>query len=127
MKNSHVASGPDGSGMNINMPNAVLDSLGLSDYDVTGEFDISAIDSALEKVSSERSGLGATYNRLDHTINYNSYASYNVTASRSRIEDLDYAGAVSDMKKNSLLQEYRIMMQKKQMEQYGSVNRLMNF
>ncbi|MCI9173987.1 MAG: flagellin [Lachnospiraceae bacterium] len=127
MKNSHVASGPDGSGMDINMPNAVLDSLGLSDYDVTGDFDISAIDSALEKVSSARSGLGATYNRLDHTMNYNSYASYNVTASHSRIEDLDYAGAVSDMKKNSLLQEYRIMMQRKQMEQYGSVNRLLNF
>ena len=60
-------------------------------------------------------------------MNYNSYASYNVTASRSRLEDLDYGKAVSDMKKNSLLQEYRIMMQRKQQEQYGTVNRLLNF
>lgn len=127
MKNSHVASSPDGGGMNINMPNAVLDSLGLSDYDVTGDFDISKLDSAMEKVSSARSSLGATYNRLDYTMNYNSYASYNVTASRSRLEDLDYGKAVSDMKKNSLLQEYRIMMQRKQQEQYGTVNQLLNF
>lgn len=127
MGNAHVASGPDGSGMDINMPNAVLDSLGLSDYDVTGEFDISKIDSALEKVSSARSGLGAAYNRLGHTMNYNSYASFNTTASQSRLEDLDYGKAVSDMKKNSLLQEYRIMMQKRQQEEYGRVNQLFRF
>ena len=65
--------------------------------------------------------------RDSHTMNYNSYASFNVTASQSRLEDLDYAGAVSDMKKNSLLQEYRIMMQKKQQEQFGTVNRLFQF
>lgn len=127
MKNSHVASNPDGGGMDINMPDAVLSNLGIADFDVTGDFDISQIDSALEKVSSARSGLGAAYNRLGHTMNYNSYASYNVTASQSRLEDLDYAGAVSDMKKNSLLQEYRIMMQKKQQEQFGTVNRLFQF
>lgn len=127
MGRSHVASSPNGGGMDINMPDAVLKSLGIEDYDVTGDFDISSIDSALEKVSSARSGLGAAYNRLSHTINYNSYASYNTTASQSRLEDLDYAGAVSDMKKNSLLQEYRIMMQKKQQEEYGRVNQLMRF
>lgn len=127
MGSSHVASSPDGSGMDIKMPNAVLESLGISDYDVTGNFDISTIDDAIEKVSSARSELGASYNRLGYTMNYNSYASYNVTASRSRIEDLDYASAVSDMKKNSLLQEYRIMMQKKQQEEHGRFVQLFRF
>ena len=127
MADMHLATNPDGSGMRIGMANSTLEALGIADFDVTGDFDISQIDSALEKVSSARSGLGAAYNRLGHTMNYNSYASYNVTASQSRLEDLDYAGAVSDMKKNSLLQEYRIMMQKKQQEQFGTVNRLFQF
>lgn len=127
MKNSHVASSPDGTGMDINMPNAVLSALGIEDYDVTGEFDISVIDEALEKVSSARSSMGSAYNRLEHTINYNSYASYNMTASQSRIEDLDYAKAVSDMKKNDTLNLYRIMMQKKQETENGRFIQLLRF
>ncbi|MEY8515825.1 flagellin [Lachnospiraceae bacterium 29-84] len=127
MGSSHVASGPDGSGMDINMPNSVLESLGIADYDVTKDFDISVIDNALEKVSSARSGLGASYNRLSYTMNYNSYASLNVTASRSRIEDLDYGKAVSDKQKQDLLQEYRIMMQKKQQTENGRFIQLLKF
>lgn len=127
MNGAHVASAPDGSGMNINMPNATLQSLGIADFDVTKDFDISSIDNAINNVSSSRSALGATSNRLDSTMNYNSYASYNVTASRSRIEDLDFAQAISDMKKNSLMKEYQTMMQKKQQESYGRVTQLMKF
>ena len=109
------------------MPNAVLESLGIADFDVTKEFDISTIDSAIDKVSSARSGLGAAYNRLGHTINYNAYASYNITVSRSRLEDLDYGQAVSDMKKNSLLQEYRLMMQRNQENENGRFIQLLRF
>lgn len=127
MGSSHVASSPDGSGMNINMPNAVLESLGIADFDVTKDFDISTIDSAIDKVSSARSGLGAAYNRLGHTINYNAYASFNITSSRSRLEDLDYGEAVSDMKKNNLLQEYRLMMQRKQEDANGRFIQLLRF
>ncbi len=122
---SHVASGADGSGMDIQMPNAALEQLGIADYDVTGDFDISQISDAIDKVSSYRSSLGAASNRLDYTMNYNTLASYNLTASRSRIEDLDYGKAVSDMRKESLMQEYRTMMQKRQMEEYGRVVQLM--
>lgn len=127
MGSNHVASNPDGSGMDINMPDATLQALGIADFDVTGDFDLSAIDDALDKVSSARSDMGATYNRLDYAMNYNSYASLNTTASRSRIEDLDFPQAISDMKKNSLLEEYRIMMQKKQEEQNNMVVNLLRF
>lgn len=127
MGSSQVASGPDGSGMEINMPDSTLAALGIEDFDVTGDFDLSVIDDALEKVTSARSELGATSNRLDYTMNYNSYASYNTTASRSRIEDLDIPQAISDMKKNSLLEEYRIMMQKKQEEENGRVVEMLKF
>lgn len=127
MTNNHVASDPNGGGMDINMPNATLDALGIADFDVTGSFDLSVIDDALNKVSSSRSEMGAVYNRLDYTMNNNSYASLNTTASRSRIADLDIPQAVSDMKKNSLLEEYRIMMQKKQEEQNSMVVNLFRF
>lgn len=127
MGSNHVASNPDGSGMDINMPNATLDALGIADFDLTGNFDLSVIDNAIDTVSSYRGELGATSNRLDYAMNYNSYASLNTTASRSRIEDLDFPKAISDMKKNSLLEEYRLMMQKKREEQDNMVVNLLRF
>ena len=127
MGSSHVASGPDGSGMEINMPDATLQALGIADFDVTGGFDLSVIADAIDKVSSYRGAMGATSNRLDYTMNFNSYASLNTTAARSRIEDLDFPKAISDMKKNSLLEEYRLMMQKKREEQDNMVVNLLRF
>ncbi|MFS0821623.1 flagellin [Bacillus sp. 1P02SD] len=52
---------------------------------------ITAINSAIEKVSAERSKLGAYQNRLDHTINNLGTSSENLTAAESRIRDVDYA------------------------------------
>lgn len=114
MGSSHVAANADGGGMNINMPKFSLEALGIADYDVSsGNFDVSAIDKALEKVSSSRSYLGASYNGLDHTIAYNNNAAYNLTAAQSRIQDTDYAKGASEMKKQQLLNTYSIMMQRK--------------
>ena len=125
MKNSHVASNPDGSGRNLTMPDVTLQSLGIANYDVTGNFDLSVIDDALSKVSEARSSLGANSNVLDHTIQYNSYASYNLSASKSRIQDLDYGKAVTEQKKLQVLQQYQLIMEKKRMEnQFGRIIRL---
>lgn len=125
LKNSHTASNPDGSGMELSISDSTLAALGIADYDVTGDFDISVIDEALNKVSSARSSIGASSNALDHTMNFNSYASYNLTASKSRIEDLDFGKAVSDQKKNEVLKTYQIMMQRNiQENRYGRVVRL---
>ena len=52
---------------------------------------ITNIDAAIEKVSEERSNLGAYQNRLDHTINNLGTSSENLTAAESRIRDVDYA------------------------------------
>lgn len=120
----NIASNPDGSGMSIQMKDSTLESLGISDYNITGDFDISAIDKALEKVNSARSSLGAQSNTLDHIMNYNSNASQNLTASQSRIEDLDYPKAISDLKKNQILEQYKMNMTRKQMENNQFVQRL---
>lgn len=121
----HVGAGPNGDGLEIQMPNSTLDALGIADYDVTGSFDRSVIDQALDTVVSARADLGATSNRLDSVMAYNANASYNTVASQSRIEDLDYSGAVSEQKKNELLRTFQMMMQRKHLEnENGRVLRL---
>ncbi|WP_144462977.1 flagellin [Siminovitchia fortis] len=52
---------------------------------------ITTINDAIEKVSAERSKLGAYQNRLEHTINNLGTSSENLSAAESRIRDVDYA------------------------------------
>jgi len=54
---------------------------------------ITSINNAIERVSGERSKLGAFQNRLEHTINNLGTSSENLTAAESRIRDVDYAEA----------------------------------
>ncbi|MBQ3546728.1 MAG: flagellin [Lachnospiraceae bacterium] len=127
MPDSNIATNPNGSGMKVDMPDATLESLGIKDFDVTGDFDISVIDKALEKVTSQRSELGATTNRLDSAMNFNSYASYNLTASKSNIEDLDMAKAVSEKEKSRILEQYKLMLMKKQISSADGYVKMLRF
>lgn len=52
---------------------------------------IGVIDSAIAAVSETRSTLGATQNRIEHVINNLSVSAENLSASESRIRDLDVA------------------------------------
>lgn len=117
--------------VNIDALNAA--GIGIKGLNVTdktgaaGTYAIDAVADALAKVSAQRSSLGATSNRLDHSIAYGTNAVYNLTASQSRIEDLDYGKGVTELKKNQLLQTYSIMMQRKYMEnQNGRVKQFFN-
>ncbi|MBD7985179.1 flagellin [Sporosarcina sp. Sa2YVA2] len=51
---------------------------------------VTKIQTAIDIVSGERSKLGATQNRLEHTINNLGTSSENLTAAESRIRDVDY-------------------------------------
>ncbi len=125
MADMGLATNPNGGGMKIQMVNSTLEALGIADFDVTSDnFSLDAIDNAMKIVSSERSKLGASTNRLEHTYNYNTSAALEQLSSRSRLEDLDVAKAVSEKQKNELLFEYSIMMQKKKEEQDGLVTRI---
>lgn len=105
---------PDKTG--ISGMNATLDALGIKDFDVTGDFNLKTIDDAMKKVSEMRSSAGAQSNALDHAYAFNQLASYNTTAAQSRLEDLDIPKAISEMKKQETLNNYQMMMKKKQME-----------
>lgn len=125
MADMALATNPNGGGMKIQMANSTLEALGIADFDVTSDdFSLDAIDNAMKIVSSQRSTIGASTNRLEYTYNYNTSAALEQLSSRSRLEDLDIPKAVSEKQKNDLLFEYSIMMQKKKEEQDGLVTRM---
>ena len=66
---------------------------------------ISALDSAIENVSTSRGSIGAYQNRLQSTINSLGVASENTGAANSRIRDADVAQAVSEMVRTQILQQ----------------------
>jgi len=66
---------------------------------------ISAIDKALNKVSTERSKLGAVQNRLEHTIKNLDTSAENLQAAESRIRDVDMAKEMMEFTKQNILQQ----------------------
>jgi flagellin len=66
---------------------------------------LDVIDLALENVSSQRAGLGALQNRLESTINNLSTTSENLSASRSRILDADFAAETAQLSRNQIIQQ----------------------
>lgn len=111
-----IATDGNGNSMSVETTDATLAMLGIADFDVTKNFNLQDIDDALAKVSAGRSGMGAQSNALDYAYNYSTNTRLNVTASKSRLEDLDFPEAISEKKKKETLQEYALFMQKKKME-----------
>ncbi|WP_284456029.1 FliC/FljB family flagellin [Alloalcanivorax xenomutans] len=66
---------------------------------------LATLDSALNKVDSLRSELGAVQNRFESAITNLSTNTTNLSAARSRIEDADYAVEVSNMTRAQILQQ----------------------
>ncbi|WP_097025892.1 flagellin [Clostridium peptidivorans] len=66
---------------------------------------IATINSGINKVSGERSKLGALQNRLEHTITNLNTSSENLQASESRIRDVDMAKEMMNFSKNNILQQ----------------------
>ena len=61
------------------------------------------IDNAIDKVSMQRSKLGAYQNRLEHTINNLTTASENLTSAESRIRDTDMAKEMMNFSKLQIM------------------------
>ena len=64
---------------------------------------ISIVDVAMDRVSTQRSRLGAIQNRLESTIRNLDVAAENLTASESRIRDVDVALETMIMTRNQIL------------------------
>jgi len=66
---------------------------------------IGAIDDALSTVNSARAKLGATQNRLETTVTDLKNNVENLSASRSRIQDADFASETANLAKSQILQQ----------------------
>ena len=66
---------------------------------------MSKIQSAIEKVSTQRSALGALQNRLEHTISNLDNVAENTQSAESRIRDVDMAEEMVEYSKNNILSQ----------------------
>lgn len=93
----------------LDINNVSAASLKISNVDVStkdgAQSAISVVNNALESVSAERAKLGAIQNRLEYTINNLGTSSENLTASESRIRDVDMAKEMMDFTKNNILSQ----------------------
>jgi flagellin len=72
--------------------------------------DISEIDVAIDNVSAQRASLGAVQNRLEYTLNNAAIYQENLTASESRIRDVDMAAEMVNFTKLQILQNAGVSM-----------------
>ena len=73
------------------------------DSGIAGTYAVDAISDALQKVSEQRSSLGAVQNRLEHTIDNLDNVVENTTTAESRIRDTDMASEMVNYSKNNIL------------------------
>ena len=74
----------------------------VDNYDLANK-SITAIQNAINKVSGQRSALGALQNRLEHTVANLDNVSENTQAAESRIRDTDMAEEMVEYSKNNIL------------------------
>lgn len=86
---------------------------------------IKILDDAISKVSTERGRLGATQNRLEHTINYLNNTSENLQAAESRIRDVDMAKEMMNFAKSNILHQISTMMMAQANQQARNVLELL--
>ena len=66
---------------------------------------IGAVDTAIKAVNEQRATFGAASNRLEHAVDNLTNVKVNAEASRSRIEDTDYAKTTSELAKAQIIQQ----------------------
>jgi flagellin len=66
---------------------------------------LSVIDNAIKNVSTARANFGAVQNRLEHRLNNLATYQENLTASESRIRDVDMAAEMTKFTKLNILQQ----------------------
>ena len=105
----------------ISIASADLNVSAITAYGGTGAFDVStdanaaqavltAVDLDIDAVSGSRATFGATQNRFESVISsVQSYAE-NLTASRSRIQDADFAAETANLTKVQIMQQAGVAM-----------------
>jgi flagellin len=66
---------------------------------------LTKLDVVMDRINATRATMGAIMNRLDHVITNLTNVSMNLSASRSQIEDADYAQASTNLAKTQIMQQ----------------------
>ena len=114
--NLHVGADADMTNkISVNIETMNSAYLGIKDLNVVDNKDVSpgaqatyaidAIADAIQKVSDQRSALGAVQNRLEHTIKNLDNVVENTTAAESQIRDTDMASTMVEYTKNNILMQ----------------------
>jgi flagellin len=100
-----------GEAITITLTDTTASTLALSgaSFDLTSSTNasnaLSVIDTAIDSVTTFRSDLGAVQNRLESTVRSIATSGENLSASESRIRDVDIARETADLARNSILQQ----------------------
>ena len=93
----------------VAMADATTANLGLgtllTDTQANANLAITALDLAIDSISTSRGTLGAAQNRMSSAIASISNARENLAAAESRIRDVDVAMESADLTRNSILQQ----------------------
>jgi flagellin len=101
--------GATGSGLAAASGATAATTTGLTTLDVSSfsgaQLAINQVDSALAQVSGARATLGAVQNRFSSVVTNLQTTSENLSASRGRIEDADFAAETANLTKAQILQQ----------------------
>ncbi len=118
-----------GQQISVNTRDIASELNGVLNIDVTSQSSedvLAAADAAVEAVGSARGDLGAVQNQLASTARNLTQSDVNTAAARSRIQDTDYAQAVSQQAANDVLGQASLTVQAQANQQQGQVLSLLN-
>ena len=108
--NLHVGADADMTNkIQVDLEAMTAENLGIAKLDVTditgidATYAVDAIQDAIQKISTQRSALGAVQNRLEHTIANLDNVVENTTAAESQIRDTDMATEMVKYSNNNIL------------------------
>lgn len=110
-----------GNTLGLELSNVTTAAMGIADLDVTTAANatsaIGLLQNATSMISSERSRFGAYQNRLEHAMNHIGNYAENLSASESRIRDVDMAKEMMALTVNKILTQagQSMLMQSKAM------------
>ena len=100
---------PASAGLTAGTTNLVLSGNTISTTDIStaagANAAITAVDNALTTINSSRAQLGAVQNRFDSVVSSIQTTSENLSASRSRIRDADFAAETAALTRAQILQQ----------------------
>jgi flagellin len=101
--------GTTGGGFAASVTATATTTTGLGSLDVStfsgAQLAIKQIDSALGQINTARATLGAVQSRFTSVVSNLQTTSENLSASRSRIQDTDFAAETANLTKNQILQQ----------------------